>query len=204
VKISVNPWLIKDLQLFKGLYNCRDTFTGVMSALQNHIFLQNKPNFRKSQVNVTEVLTTNYEQLDTWSIRKNKPNTKPIQTQFKANQSQNKPNTNPNKPNFKILPQRVERTKEWKLDFGLSYIFGLQIGLNRAQYSEIYDLIVWLVMKRNDRCRGIRNISQRCFKLKGRKNENQRSYQNFNCSDYLLAANICLVGGRSAKTPQSQ
>jgi hypothetical protein len=33
--------------------------------------------------------------MDTWSIRKNKPNSNPIQSQFKPNQSQNKPNTNP-------------------------------------------------------------------------------------------------------------
>jgi hypothetical protein len=109
-----------------------------------------------------------------------------------------------NKLNLKILPQRVTRAKERKLDFGLSYIFGLQIGLNGAQYSEIHNLIVWLVMKRNYRYRGIRYISQRCFKLKGRNHENQRSYQNFNCSDYLLSANICFVGGRSAKASQPQ
>jgi hypothetical protein len=97
----------------RHLYNCRETFTDVMSALQIGPFCSNKPNFRKSQMNVNKVLTTNYDKMDTWSIGKNKPNSNPIQTQFKANQTQNKPNTKPNKPNLKTLPQPVARTKEW-------------------------------------------------------------------------------------------
>jgi hypothetical protein len=63
-----------------------------MSALQNHLFMQNKANFQKVKLNVNKVLTKDYDQMDTWSIRKNKPNSKPIQTQLKPKQSQNKPN----------------------------------------------------------------------------------------------------------------
>jgi hypothetical protein len=100
VKISVNPWLINDLYAFKVLYICRETFTDVMSALQIGPFLTNKPNFQKVKLNVNKVLTKDYDRMDTWSIRKNKPNSNPIQSQFKPNQSQNKPNTNPNKANF--------------------------------------------------------------------------------------------------------
>jgi len=37
------------------------------------LFLQNEPNFQKVKLNVTNVLTKNYDQLDTWSIRKNEP-----------------------------------------------------------------------------------------------------------------------------------
>ena len=79
--------------------------TTVERTLQIRPFMQNKANFRKSQMNVNKVLTKNYEQMDTWSSGKNKANTKPIQTQYKANtnpiQSQYKPNTKPNKPNFR-------------------------------------------------------------------------------------------------------
>jgi len=82
--------------------------TLVESALQIHPFLTNKANFQKSQINVNNVLTREYEQMDTWSNGKNKAKTKPIQTQFKANtnpiQTQYKPNTKPiqtqYKPNF--------------------------------------------------------------------------------------------------------
>jgi hypothetical protein len=70
--------------------------------------MQNKPNFRKSQMDVNKVLTREYEKMDTWLGGKNKPNSKPIQTQsnpIKANktpkQTQFKPNSNPNKPNFR-------------------------------------------------------------------------------------------------------
>ena len=80
-----NPWLINDLHAPKNLYNCRDTFTDVMSALQIKLFLQNEPKFRKVKLNVNEVLTRDYVQIDTWSIGKNEPKTNP-----------NEPKTNPN------------------------------------------------------------------------------------------------------------
>ncbi|MGB2809691.1 MAG: hypothetical protein WBC22_18255 [Sedimentisphaerales bacterium] len=105
--IRVIPWLTKDLRVSKALYNCRDTSTNVMSALQISPFCSNKPNFRKSQMNVNNVLTTDYDKKDTWSIGKNKPNTNPIQSQFKPNQSQYKPNTNPNQTHFQR--QKIEK-----------------------------------------------------------------------------------------------
>jgi hypothetical protein len=245
-----NPRLINDLRAYKALYICRETFTDVMSALQIRLFMQNEPKFRKSQMNVNRVLTTDYDKMDTWWSGTKQSQTNPNKAKFKKAKMnvtsiltvgyENKPpirapkkqsqtskrqkpmqtslpqrimkitafsgsgKTNPIKANFKIPPQRVGRTKEWELDCWLSYLFPLQIGLNGAQYSEIYNLIVWLVMKRNYRCLGIRTISHRCFELKGRNNENQRSYQNIDCSDYYLADSIWLVGGGGAKAPQSQ
>jgi len=84
-KISVNPWLINDLRLFKALYICRETFTDVMSALQIKLFMQNEPKFRKSQMNVNKVLTREYEQMDTWLNGKNEPKTNPKRTQNEPN-----------------------------------------------------------------------------------------------------------------------
>jgi len=46
--------------------------------------LQNKAKFQKVKSNVNQVLTKDYEQMDTWSIRKNEPKTNP-----------NEPKTNP-------------------------------------------------------------------------------------------------------------
>ncbi|MHC4308631.1 MAG: hypothetical protein ACYSSN_01680 [Planctomycetota bacterium] len=77
------PLLINDLRACKALYNCRETFTDVMSALQIRLFMQNKPNFRKSQMNVNEVLTEGYEKMDTWWSGKNKPNSNPNKAKFK-------------------------------------------------------------------------------------------------------------------------
>jgi hypothetical protein len=69
-----------------------------MSALQIHPFLTNKPNFRKSQVNVNKVLTADYEKWTLGQLGKTnpiqtqyKPNSKPIQTQLKPKQTQFKP-----------------------------------------------------------------------------------------------------------------
>jgi hypothetical protein len=100
-----NPRLIKDLRLCNGLYICRVSSTDDERSLQIHPFLTNKANFRKSQMNVSNLITRNYDKMDTWSGGKNKANTKPIQSQYKPNtnpiQTQFKANTNPNKANFK-------------------------------------------------------------------------------------------------------
>ena len=45
------------------------------------LFMQNKPKFRKSQMNVNKVLTMNYEKKDTWWAGKKRTQTNPIQTQ---------------------------------------------------------------------------------------------------------------------------
>jgi len=61
--------------------------------------MQNKPNFRKSQMNVSNIITKDYENKTLGERGKNKPNSNPIQSQYKAKtnpiQSQFKPNTCP-------------------------------------------------------------------------------------------------------------
>jgi hypothetical protein len=108
VFVAKNPFnqrnlrLINDLRAYKPLYNCKETFTDVMKTLQIKLFMQNKANFRKVKFNVNKVLTRDYEQMDTWSIRK----TKPIQSQLKPIQSQLKPikaNSKPIKANSKPI-----------------------------------------------------------------------------------------------------
>ncbi|MHC4654131.1 MAG: hypothetical protein ACYS91_03825 [Planctomycetota bacterium] len=101
-----NLWLIKDLRENKALYNCRETFTDVMSALQIRLFMQNEPNFRKSQMNVTDLLTRDYRRMDTWSIRKNKPNSNPIQSQsnpIKANKMPKQTQFKPKQTQFHMI-----------------------------------------------------------------------------------------------------
>jgi hypothetical protein len=56
-----NPRSINDLRLRKLTYEIIK------------LFLQNEPNFRKSQMNITDLLTKEYEKMDTWSIGKNEP-----------------------------------------------------------------------------------------------------------------------------------
>ena len=83
-----NPTLVhfrhfSSLLTIFALYNRRGFFTNVMSALQIELFMQNEPNFRKSQVNVTAFITMNYVQMDTWSIRKKQSQTNPNKAKFK-------------------------------------------------------------------------------------------------------------------------
>jgi hypothetical protein len=44
--------------------------------------MQNEPKFRKVKFNITEVLAKDYDQMDTWSIRKNEPKTNPNEPNF--------------------------------------------------------------------------------------------------------------------------
>ncbi len=53
-------------------------FTLVEKALQIHLFMQNEPNFRKSQMNVTKELTRDYEKRTLGERGKNEPKTNPI------------------------------------------------------------------------------------------------------------------------------
>ena len=55
-------------------------------------FMQNEPNFQKSQMNVTDVLTREYEQMDTWWGGKKRTQNEPNQSQFPPKRTQFKPN----------------------------------------------------------------------------------------------------------------
>jgi hypothetical protein len=87
-----------------------------MRALQIAPFLTNKANFQNSQMNVNKEITTNYEQLDTWSIGKNKAKTNPIQTQFKAN-------TNPIQSQFK--PKQTQFQSQNNAALGLLELYAM-------------------------------------------------------------------------------
>jgi len=78
-----NPFAFVPLHLSRALY-------------KSTLFMQNKPNFWKSQMNVNKVLTRDYEKRTLGERGKNKPNTKPIQTQFK-------PNSNPISQRAKLM-----------------------------------------------------------------------------------------------------
>jgi hypothetical protein len=66
-----NPRLINDLRSTK------------VYVRKNNLFMQNKANFQKVKLNVNEVLTRGYDQMDTWSIRKNEPKRTQNEPKFK-------------------------------------------------------------------------------------------------------------------------
>ena len=45
---------------------------------KSHLFMQNKPNLLDAQMNVSSILTTDYENKSNWTLGENKPN----QSQF--------------------------------------------------------------------------------------------------------------------------
>ncbi len=59
------------------LYICRESSTNQL------LFMQNKPNFRKSQMNVTPYNTTEYKNIANWTLGENKPNSNPIKPNFR-------------------------------------------------------------------------------------------------------------------------
>ncbi len=72
-------------------------------SIKKRVIMQNKPNLLNAQMNVTSVLTKDYENDNTFRLPENKAN----QTQYKANQTQfppqkpaSTPKTNPIKPNL--------------------------------------------------------------------------------------------------------
>ena len=62
--------------LSSALYICREPSTNQL------LFMQNKPNFQKSQMNVNIYNTTDYENKSNWTLGENKPNSNPIKPNF--------------------------------------------------------------------------------------------------------------------------
>jgi hypothetical protein len=65
--------------------------------------MQNKAKFRKVKLNVNNVLTRGYEQMDTWSIGKNKPNTNPTCRGVASGEDGNKPKSKKAKMNVTYI-----------------------------------------------------------------------------------------------------
>ncbi len=59
------------------LYICRE------SSTNQPLFMQNKPNFQKVKMNVSILLTRDYENIGQRRVRKNKPNSNPISNAHK-------------------------------------------------------------------------------------------------------------------------
>ena len=92
--------------------------------------MQNEPKFQKSQVNVSDLIIREYEQMDTWSIRKNEPKRTQNEPKVKMgkmnvttcltmnykqrtmNDEKNEPKTNPinTPPKNQIYPVSYQRT----------------------------------------------------------------------------------------------
>jgi len=63
---------------FLSSVNCPRTFTSVENPLQFNPFYAKQTQFLKSQMNVTSLLTSDYENNSNWTLGQNKPNSNPI------------------------------------------------------------------------------------------------------------------------------
>ena len=81
--------------------------TTVEESLQINSFMQNEPNFRKSQMNVNKVLTKDYEKKSNWTLGENEPKTNPI----KANTKPIKANKMPKQTQYKAKQSQFQRQK---------------------------------------------------------------------------------------------
>jgi hypothetical protein len=109
-------------------------FTLVESPLQIRPFMQNKANFRKSQMNVSPVITREYKNKSNWTLGENKANSNPIKANLLDAQmnissvltkyyrkkddfavQKNKPNSNPIKANTKpIKANKIPKQTQYK------------------------------------------------------------------------------------------
>jgi hypothetical protein len=64
------------LRAYKALHLSRILY-------KSTLFMQNKPNFQKSQMNVSIYNTIDYENLHNWTLGQNKPNSNPIKPNLK-------------------------------------------------------------------------------------------------------------------------
>jgi len=99
-KIRVNSWS-NSLCALIPLCICPFSSTNVEDSLQINLFMQNKPNFRKSQMNVNFYSTKDYENKRNWTLGQNKPNSNPI-----------KPNLRKAKMNVNSLITKDYRKKD--------------------------------------------------------------------------------------------
>ncbi len=100
-----------------ALYICRDTSTGIEDSLQITLFMQNEPNFRKSQMNVNKVLTRDYEKKTLGEHGKNEPKTNPNEPNFKKakmNVTSILTKDYENKPPIRALKKRTQFPKRQK------------------------------------------------------------------------------------------
>ncbi len=75
--------IVSDLELRISDFASLGIFTLVENPLQINLFMQSKPNFRKSQMNLSILLQMDYENKRNWTIGQSKPNSNPIKPNFR-------------------------------------------------------------------------------------------------------------------------
>ncbi len=82
--MSIENQTLAHFRHFSSLFT-KFPSTFVENPLQINLFMQNKPNFRKAQMNANVFITKDYENKSDWTLGENKPNSKPISEKAKMN-----------------------------------------------------------------------------------------------------------------------
>ena len=106
---------------------CQLPSTTVESSLQINLFMQNKPNFRKSQMNVSFFYTKDYENISDWTLGESKPNSKPIKPNFRNGQNERKLNFNKGLQKKRLFSSPKNKPKTNPI---LSAVGGLQMNIS--------------------------------------------------------------------------
>jgi len=101
--LARNPsFLLFSAELFSDTrLSQANQFAQFAKSIKNNLIMQNKPNFRNAQINVTSALTKDYRNEPPRRHPQNKANSKPILTSQPPFKAKTNPISNPNKPNFK-------------------------------------------------------------------------------------------------------
>ena len=117
------------------------------------LFMQNKPNFQKSQMNVSILSKMDYENKSNWTLGENKPNSNPISSKAKMNanvfitkdyenETAFRPKkTNPNKANPDLLARSISNKSKVPTNCSLTerkgfYIMVFDRIINKA-FAEV-------------------------------------------------------------------
>ena len=88
-----------------------------ITTKNKQLFMQNEPNFKNAEMNVSSALSRRYGDFHILGRRKNEPNTNPIRTQtnpIKANLTQFQSKTNPIKPRRQKKKESTGK-KHWRI-----------------------------------------------------------------------------------------
>ena len=77
--------------------------------------MQNKPNLLDALMNVTSFYTVDYENIANWKLGENKPNSKPIQSQYKPNSRNVQIDINLVKTRNYNNEQRTMNNEQWTI-----------------------------------------------------------------------------------------
>ncbi len=105
-------WNMKYITLAHFRHFSHFRHSTIITYFQIHSILTNKPNFRNEKMNISIDMKSIYMILYRFAGWKNKANSNPIQTQFKANKAKNKPNLTQFKANSNPIFTQFRR-KSW-------------------------------------------------------------------------------------------